>query len=83
MLHTLVPLAGGSPHNGLQIIHFVRRTLQDASHFIHFLQPFPHRTLRAVFTFHIPIDILLNIKQYSNTVFYKYHQVLKDKEYSS
>jgi hypothetical protein len=39
VLHTLAPLAGGSPHNGLQIIHFVRRTLQDASLSIHFLQP--------------------------------------------
>jgi hypothetical protein len=36
MLHTLSPLAGGSPHNGLQIIHSVRCTLQDASHFISF-----------------------------------------------
>jgi hypothetical protein len=30
VLHTLAPLAGGSPHNGLQTIHFVQRTLQDA-----------------------------------------------------
>jgi hypothetical protein len=48
MLHTQTPLAGGSPHNGLQIIHFVRRTLKDASLFIHFLQPFSHRTPRAL-----------------------------------
>jgi hypothetical protein len=51
MLHTLSPLAGGSPHNGLQIIHSVRRTLQDASLFIHFLQPFSHRTPQALLPF--------------------------------
>jgi hypothetical protein len=51
MLHTLSPLAGGSPHNGLQIIHSVRRTLQDASHFIHFLQPFSNRTPQALLPF--------------------------------
>jgi hypothetical protein len=48
MLHTHTPLAGGSPHNGLQIILSVRRTLQDASLFTHFLQPFSHRTPRAL-----------------------------------
>jgi hypothetical protein len=52
MLHTLSPLAGGSPHNGLQIIHSVRCTLQDATHLIHFLQPFSHRTPRALLPFY-------------------------------
>jgi hypothetical protein len=47
MLHTLSPLAGGSPHNGLQIISF-RFTA------FHFLQPFSHRTLKAV----LPINYL-------------------------
>jgi hypothetical protein len=59
MLHTLSPLAGGSPHIGLQTVHFVQRTFQDALHFIHYLQP--HPTLAAgAFTLLIPIY------QYSN-----------------
>jgi hypothetical protein len=56
MLHTLSPLAGGSPHNGLQTIHFVRCTLQAASLFTHFLQPFSFPR-RGRFYHYIPIDI--------------------------
>jgi hypothetical protein len=41
MLHTLSPLAGGSPHIGLQTVHFVQRTFQAALHFILYLQPHP------------------------------------------
>jgi hypothetical protein len=44
MLHTLSPLAGGSPHNGLQPIHFVLRTLQDA--------PSLHSFFATVFPLH-------------------------------
>jgi hypothetical protein len=48
MLHTLSPLAGGSPHNGLQIILFV-------PHFI-FCNRLP-TARRGRFYHYIPIDI--------------------------
>jgi hypothetical protein len=52
MLHTLSPLAGGSPHNGLQIIHSV------SLHFI-FCNRFPSHAAGA---FTIKFQLIFTLK---------------------